>query len=84
MMLSDDQEKIYNQVRRKLGSCCLETSSGSVDYHTLERCPFYPSAQVFGSQMVKSIIEASDFRASWEELAGLQLYGMAWAGQPSG
>lgn len=49
---------------------CLETLSGSVDYHTLESHPFYPSVQVFWSQMVKPITEASDFGASWEELAG--------------
>lgn len=36
------------------------------------------------SQMVKSIIEASDFGASWGELAGFHLYGMAWEGQLSG
>ena len=72
-MFSDIKRKSRNQVRKKLGSWCLETLSGSVDYHALERGPFYPGVQVSWSQMVKSIIEASAFRASWGELAGLQL-----------
>lgn len=53
------QEKDLRPRRKKTqGEWCLETLSGSMDYHTLESHPFYPSVLVFWSQMVKSIIEA--------------------------
>lgn len=65
--------QICNQVRKKnWEDWCLETLPGSVDYHTLERCPFYLREQVCWSQMVKSIIEASDFSS------GSQLRRTGW------
>lgn len=75
----------YNQVRKRPRKSGIWKPYQEVWIITLLRAGlFYPSMQVFWSQMVKSITEASDFGASWEELARFHLNGMAWEGQPSG
>lgn len=69
--------KICNQIRKNPGRWCMDTLSGNKDHHTLEMCLLALACSLLESEDM-SVTEASDFRVSWEEMAGLRLYRMAW------